>query len=334
VRERYRTFLPLMPYAVEQFDLSPYSLVISSSYAVAKGVITGPDQLHICYCHSPMRYAWDLQNQYLQTANLATGPKSWLARLIFHYMRQWDFSSQSRVDHFVANSEFVSRRIQKTYRRTASVIHPPVSVDAFPLCTEKEDYYLTVSRLVPYKMIGLIVEAFTRMPHLQLRVVGEGPEYDRIRAKAGPNVTMLGYQSSAVVREQMQRAKAFVFAAEEDFGIVPVEAQACGTPVVAFGKGGVRETVVPGRTGLFFNEQTPESIIGTIEEFESGRHQFDPAYIREHAQSFSAERFREEFAAEVEAQWAQFSDDPVPVSSLRSASPQPQTVAPSLDSIV
>lgn len=317
VRKRYRSFLPLMPLAIEQFDLSSYDLVISSSYAVAKGVITGPDQLHVCYCHSPMRYAWDLQHQYLQTAKLDKGIKSWMARMTLHYLRMWDALSQNRVDHFIANSEFIGRRIQKNYRRPSAVIHPPVAVEDFPLCEKKEDYYVTVSRLVPYKMVGLVVEAFSRMPHLELRVVGEGPEFERIRAKAGPNVKMLGYQSGAEVRKQMQEAKAFVFAGEEDFGIAAVEAQACGTPVVAYGKGGVCETVVDGKTGLFFPEQTPEAIIDAITEFEIGSHDFAPAKIREHAMQFSAARFRQEFAREVESRWQHFSSALGPAAQRR-----------------
>ena len=318
VRTRYRSFLPLMPLAVEQFDLSRYDMVISSNYAVAKGVLTGPDQLHLCYCHSPMRYAWDLQHQYLKTARLDQGPKSWLARAVLHYLRLWDAVGQTRVDHFIANSAFIARRIRKTYGRSASVIHPPVAVEAFPLCTEKDDYYLTVSRLVPYKMVGLIVEAFTAMPHLELRVIGEGPEFESIRRLAGPNVHLLGYQTGEAVREQMQKAKAFVFAGEEDFGIVPVEAQACGTPVIAFGKGGVLETVLPGETGLFFYEQTPEALQEAVMEYETGETTFDPWIVRENALRFASARFREEFATEAMTRWREFSAEAaeVPASDL------------------
>ena len=318
VRTRYRSFLPLMPLAVEQFDLSRYDMVISSNYAVAKGVLTGPDQLHLCYCHSPMRYAWDLQHQYLKTARLDRGPKSWLARTVLHYLRLWDAVGQTRVDHFIANSAFIARRIRKTYGRSASVIHPPVAVEAFPLCTEKDDYYLTVSRLVPYKMVGLIVEAFTAMPHLELRVIGEGPEFEAIRRIAGPNVHLLGYQAGEAVREQMQKAKAFVFAGEEDFGIVPVEAQACGTPVIAFGKGGVLETVLPGETGLLFYEQTPEALQEAVMEYETGETTFDPWIVRENALRFASARFREEFAAEAITRWREFSagSPEIPASDL------------------
>ena len=306
VRERYRSFLPLMPLAIEQFDLSSYDLIISSSYAVAKGVITGPDQLHVCYCHSPMRYAWELQHQYLRTANLERGPKSWMARAILHYMRQWDVQCQTRVDCFLANSRFVGRRIKKTYGRNASIVYPPVNVEAFALREEKENYYVTVSRLVPYKMVGLIVDAFTQMPHLELRVIGDGPEFARIKARAGANVRMLGHQTNAVVCEQMQRAKAFVFAAEEDFGIAPVEAQACGTPVIAYARGGACESVIPGETGMFFHDQTPTALQEAILDFEREGRSFDAVAIRENALRFSAKYFRDEFEAKVLDQWAQF----------------------------
>lgn len=319
-RTKYRSYLPLMPLAVEQFDFSSYDLILSSSYAVAKGIITGPDQLHICYCHSPIRYAWDLQNQYLATAGLTKGPKSWITRSILHYMRSWDAQSASRVDSFIANSQFVARRIEKTYRREAAVIHPPVDLAGFTLQPEKEGYYLTASRMVPYKRIDLIVEAFSQMPEHELRVIGEGPEFEKIKAKAGPNVKMLGYQSFAVLKEQMQKARAFVFAAEEDFGIAPVEAQACGTPVIAFGKGGVTETVIDGETGVFYDAQTIESLQTGVREFEAMGDKFDPVRIRRNAMRFSAERFQHEFALQVARAWETFI-------SGNSPRPQPQHVS-------
>lgn len=328
VRTRYRSFLPLMPSAIEQFDLSAYDLILSSSYAVAKGVLTGPDQLHICYCHSPMRYAWDLQFQYLKTARLTHGPASWLARAVLHYMRNWDAMSERRVDHFIANSQFIRGRIRKVYGRKAAVIHPPVEIEKFPLCLEKEGYYLTVSRLVPYKAVGVIVEAFAQMPHLELRVVGDGPEFSRISASATRNVTMLGYRDDAEVRRLMQRAKAFVFAGEEDFGIVPVEAQACGTPVIAYGRGGVLETVVDGETGLFFPEQTAESLCEAVARLEDGEICFDPRRIRRHAEQFSAARFRVEFSEMVQALRQAFThrngrEEALPSNRLLSKLPRP-----------
>jgi len=302
-RRRYRAYLPLMPLAVEQFDLAGYDLIITSSYAVAKGVLVGPDQTHVSYVHSPMRYAWDLQHQYLREAGLTRGPRSWLVRLLLHYLRGWDSHSANSVDRLIANSQFVARRMMKTYRREAAVIPPPVDVHEFELCTRKEDFYLTASRMVPYKRIDLIVETFSATPHRRLIVIGDGPEMAAIRAKAGPNVTILGYQPVGVLKDYLQRARAFVFAAEEDFGIVALEAQACGTPVIAFGKGGALETVVPvgeaHPTGVYFGRQTVVSMLDAIDRFERQHEQITPAACRANAERFSAAVFRRAFMAEV-----------------------------------
>ncbi|MBW0447390.1 glycosyltransferase family 4 protein [bacterium M00.F.Ca.ET.228.01.1.1] len=302
-RRRYRAYLPLMPLAVEQFDLAGYDLIITSSYAVAKGVLVGPDQTHVSYVHSPMRYAWDLQHQYLREAGLTRGPRSWLVRLLLHYLRGWDSHSANSVDRLIANSQFVARRMMKTYRREAAVIPPPVDVHEFELCTRKDDFYLTASRMVPYKRIDLIVETFSATPHRRLIVIGDGPEMAAIRAKAGPNVTILGYQPVGVLKDYLQRARAFVFAAEEDFGIVALEAQACGTPVIAFGKGGALETVVPlgeaHPTGVYFGRQTVVSMLDAIDRFERQHEQITPAACRANAERFSATVFRRAFMAEV-----------------------------------
>src|SRR4030095_10102970 len=225
-RKKYRQYLPLMPLAVEQFVLSSYDLVISSSHAVAKGVITHPDQLHVCMCYSPMRYAWDLQHQYLKQSNLEKGFKGWLARGILHRIRQWDSRTPNGVDEFIAISEFIKKRIWKCYRRESMVIYPPVDVSEFTLKEKKEDFYLTASRMVPYKKIDLIVEAVSRS-NKKLVVIGDGPDFKKTKTKAGKNIELLGYQSVEALRDYMQRAKAFIFMAEEDFGIVPLEAQAC-----------------------------------------------------------------------------------------------------------
>ncbi|WP_233801387.1 glycosyltransferase family 4 protein [Paraburkholderia sp. HP33-1] len=304
-RSKYRSYLPLMPLAIEQLDVSAYDVVISSSHAVAKGILTGPDQVHISYVHSPIRYAWDLQHQYLQQSKLTNGPKSALARLILHYMRNWDIRTSNSVDGFVANSAFIARRIKKVYQRDAQVIFPPVDVEAFSLCTQKEDFYLTASRMVPYKKIDLIVEAFARMPGRKLVVIGDGPDMAKIRAKAGPNVEIMGYQPFKVLKDRMSRAKAFVFAAEEDFGISVVEAQACGTPVIAYGKGGALETVrdlsEPKPTGMFFDEQNTDSIVGAVNRFDELAHRLLPENCRANAEQFSAGHFRERFFAHVRA---------------------------------
>ncbi|WP_298808618.1 glycosyltransferase family 4 protein [uncultured Sphingomonas sp.] len=299
-RKHYRSYLPLMPLAVEQFDVTGYDLVISSTASVAKGVITGPDQLHIAYTYSPIRYAWDLQHQYLRESGLTVGVKGLIARLILHYMRQWDSRTANGVDHFVAISGFIARRIRKVYGRTSAVIYPPVNLDLFTLCEQKDDFYVTMSRMVPYKRIPLIVEAFQHMPDKKLVVIGDGPEMPAVRAAAGPNVQIMGKQPDAVVADHLQRARAFLFAAEEDFGIAPLEAQACGTPVIAYGKGGALETIRgwpgPGRTGVFFPEQTPEAIVAAVAELEAENDAITPTACRENAERFAVKRFRHEFA--------------------------------------
>lgn len=298
----YRHYFPLMPLAIEQFDLSGYDIVISSSYAFAKGVLTGPDQLHICYCHSPIRYAWDLQNQYLACTGAIPGL---LARLLFHYIRLWDSRTAHGVNAFLANSRFISRRIHKTYGRDAQVVYPPVATDAFALEPNKEDYYLTASRLVPYKRIDLVVSAFARMPSKKLVVIGDGPELARVKSCAAPNVEIMGHQSAEKLRSLMQKARAFVFAAQEDFGITMVEAQACGTPVIAFGHGGAREIVIDGETGVLFQQQTENSLIEAVQAFETQT--FDSELIRKNAGRFSGSNFREQFTAIVEAEYARLS---------------------------
>jgi glycosyltransferase involved in cell wall biosynthesis len=310
-KRNYRNYLPLMPVAAEQFNLASYDLVVSSSHAVAKGVITGPNQLHLCMCYSPIRYAWDLQHQYLRESNLERGLKSWLARYLLHRIRLWDYRTANGVDAFIAISQFIARRIWKVYRRESTVIYPPVDTTAFELKENKEDFYLTASRLVPYKKIDLIVEAFASMPEKRLVVIGDGPDAEKIKQKATANIQLLGYQPFGVLKDHMQRAKAFIFAAEEDFGIVPIEAQACGTPVIAYGKGGALETVVglgsETPTGVFFEEQTITSLRGAVETFEHNLHRFDPKMTRQNALRFGVERFKQAFSTFVEEQWQAFT---------------------------
>jgi len=309
--KKYRTYFPLMPLAIEQFDLRAYDLVISSSHAVAKGVITGPDQLHICMCYSPMRYAWDLQHVYLQEAGLTSGVRGLLARWLLHKARIWDVRTAHGVDDFIAISQFIARRIHKVYGRHATVIYPPVDTDLFALSRDKDDFYLAASRMVAYKKVGLIVEAFREMPNKKLVVIGDGPEYRAILRSAPTNVVLVGYQPSNVLRDYMQRARAFLFAAEEDFGIVCVEAQACGTPVIAFGKGGVVETIVGlssnQPTGVFFKEQSAAAIQEAVREFEREHERVTPEACRENALRFGIARFRREFSDFIAQQWAAFT---------------------------
>lgn len=297
-RKHYRAYLPLMPAAIEQLDIIGYDLVISSSAAIAKGIITGPDQVHIAYTHSPIRYAWDLQHQYLAEAKLTRGLKSAVTRAILHYMRIWDSRTANGVDYFIANSAFIARRIRKVYGRNATVIYPPVDLDRFAPATESDDFYVTMSRMVPYKRIPLIVEAFTRMPERRLIVIGDGTEMAEVRAAAGPNVTIMGKQPDEVVTSFLQRARAFVFAAEEDFGIAPVEAQACGTPVIAYGKGGALESIRghdgDEQTGVFFTEQTCEAIAAAVDHFEQRLPFITPQACRANAERFSTSCFRDQ----------------------------------------
>ncbi|MGF7136539.1 glycosyltransferase involved in cell wall biosynthesis [Paraburkholderia sp. EB58] len=309
-RTRYRSYLPLMPLAIEQIDLAAYDLIISSSHAVAKGVLIGPDQLHISYVHSPIRYAWDLQHQYLREARLVSGFKSALARVLLHYIRSWDARSANGVDHLLCNSRFVARRIKKIYGRDATVIYPPVDLAGLTLHAAKDDFYLTASRMVPYKRIDLIVKAFSRTTERRLVVIGDGPDMRKILAVAGPNVKIMGYQSFEVLLDHLQRARAFVFAAEEDFGISIVEAQACGTPVIAFGKGGALESVAgPSAerpTGIFFREQTVESLLEAVDIFERNSRLFNPLHCRQNAERFAVEHFKASLNAFVDVRLAVF----------------------------
>lgn len=300
-KKLYRSYLPWMPLAIEQLDLSAYDVVISSSHAVAKGVITGPDQLHISYVHSPLRYAWDMQHQYLKETGLDKGLKGYFAKRILHKMRIWDQRTANGVDHFIANSNYIARRIWKTYRRKANVIYPPVNFSDFKPNTHKEDFYLAASRLVPYKKIDLIVDSFKQMPDKKLIVIGSGPEMTKIKAKAAsaPNIEVLGFQPTQVLIDHMQRAKAFVFAAEEDFGLMPIEAQASGTPVIAYAKGGALETVrgleQSQPTGIFFNEQSIASICAAVKEFEMVRNEITVENCIANAKKFGSEQFRAQF---------------------------------------
>ena len=305
--KKHRAYLPLFPFAIEQFDLRGYDVVISSSHCVAKGVLTKADQLHICYCHSPIRYCWDMYNEYLEESHLDKGFKSWLVRLMLHPIRQFDAIAGSRVDYYISNSDYVGQRIRKTYRRKATTIHPNIDISNFELCNDKQEYYLASSRLVAYKKIDTIIEAFNQMPDKKLVVIGGGPNLEAYRKLANDNVTVMGYQPFDVLKDKMQHAKAFVFAADEDFGMIPIEAQSCGTPVIAYGHGGSLETVNGGKTGLFFYEQSPEAIVEAVNKFEAmGSQPFAPADCRQWAEGFSEERFKREIKEFVEEKYEEF----------------------------
>lgn len=299
----FRHYLGLMPMAIEQLDLSAYDIVISSNHAVAKGVLTGPDQVHISYVHSPMRYIWDLQHQYLRQAQLGWGPKALYIRWLFSRLRLWDYASAQHVDHFIANSRYIARRVQKAYGRTSSVIHPPVDVTDFTIGREKEDFYLLAGRFVPYKRADLVVRAFRDQPGRRLVVVGEGPEGARVRAAAqgAANIEFRGAVTKADLVGLMQRARAAIFAAEEDFGIAMVEVQACGTPVIAFGRGGACDIIetedgaVP--TGVLFDEQTVPEIAAALAHFDGLAGTITADACRANALRFSEERFRDRMTA-------------------------------------
>ncbi|PZE20821.1 glycosyltransferase [Paenibacillus xerothermodurans] len=290
-RTQYKKMLGLFPLAVEQFDLRGYDLILSSSSAFAKGILTNPSQLHICYCHTPMRYVWDLYHQYMEEISNPLFKK--VLPFILHRIRNWDQISSHRVDHYISNSHNVSRRISKYYKRESHVIHPPVAVDRFQPTDQEEDYFLIVSRLIPYKRIDLVIEVFNRLK-LPLVIIGDGYDRDRLKKLAGPTVTMLGYQSDETITEYYAKCKAFILAGEEDFGITPLEAQANGKPVIAFGKGGALETVVEGKTGVFFHEHSIASLAEAVEHFHTLY--FDPQFIRRHADQFNERRFKQQIS--------------------------------------
>ncbi len=287
-KKHYQKMLPLMPMALEGFDLTPYDLVISSEAGPAKGIIPRPDAIHVCYCHSPMRYIWDLYPQYYQNSGRLTR----LAMAITSpWLRTWDVTTAARVDHFVANSRYVAKRIEKFYRRDALVINPPVDVSRFEISPQPNDYYLCAGQITPYKKIEIAVEACTRL-NLPLTVIGSGAPASLMKM-AGPTVKFLGAVDDITMAKHFAQCRALLFPGVEDFGIVPLEVQASGRPVIAFGRGGALETVIDGKTGIHFNSQTTESLIAAIERMENEHGQFDPQLIRQHAMSFDRTHFLE-----------------------------------------
>ncbi|OFW28446.1 MAG: glycosyl transferase [Acidobacteria bacterium RIFCSPLOWO2_12_FULL_60_22] len=310
----HRYFLPLYPIALEQFDLRNYDLVISSESGPAKGVITSPRTCHICYCHSPMRYLWDMYHSY-RNRKVMNPLLQAVFSLSAHYLRIWDLASASRVDYFVANSHHVARRIRKYYGREATVIYPPVTVSSGYTSDTTEGYYLVVSQLTYYKRIDLAIEACNHLRR-PLRIVGEGEEYKRLRRLAGPTIQFLGFLPDPELHEQYARCRALLFPGEEDFGIVPVEAQSFGRPVIAYGRGGALETTMgffpdePPRpesaTGVFFRQQSEEALAEAILAFERLEARFSPELIRSHAKRFDAHSFREKMEAFVAQALANF----------------------------
>ncbi len=310
-RQGVQKYLPFLPLAIEQLDLRAYDVILSSSHTVAKGVLTSPQQLHICYCHTPMRFAWDLTFDYLRSSGMGRGFQGIATRYLLHRLRQWDVISANRVDYFIANSKHTARRIWRCYRRPATVIYPPVEIERFPFLTSKQDFYVTVSRLVSYKQVSLIVQAFNQLKK-PLVVIGTGPELSQIQKLAQPHIKVLGAQPDRVVEEYMAQAKAFVYAAIEDFGMAVVEAQACGTPVIALGAGGALETVRDIRqypdsgTGIFFATQTVEALVAAVEKFEAFQETFNPESARSQAARFTPKIFEERYLAFLERSCQEF----------------------------
>lgn len=304
-RKKFRWYLGLMPLAIEQLDLSGYDVVVSSHHAVAKGVLTGPDQLHVAYVHSPMRYAWDLQHQYLREAKLERGPLGAYTRWLLHRLRAWDTGSATRPDIVLANSRYIAGRIAKVWGRAARVVHPPVDTAGFTPGDAPREHFLVASRLVPYKRVELVVEAFARLPQHRLVVVGDGPQDAGVRAAGAgaPNIEFRGRVAHAELVALTRTARAAVFAAEEDFGIATVEAQAAGTPVIAFGRGGARDIVQPD-TGLLFDAQTADAIVAAVEDFSSAPERFTADACRRNALRFGEAQFRDTMRDIVESGWA------------------------------
>ncbi len=284
----YKSLLPLMPIAFEQFDFSEYDLVISSSHACAKGVITPPETLHICYCHTPMRYAWDMYNEYLRIENVGPIKRLFIAP-VMNYLRIWDRASAARVEYFIANSRHVAERIRKFYGRESSIIYPPIDIANFTPSGSVDDYYLTVARLVPQKRVDIIIQAFNKSGK-HLKIVGTGRDAENLKAQAKDNIEFLGYVKDADLNAVMAKCKAFVFASYEDFGIVPVEAQAAGRPVIVYSGGGAKESVILGKTGLVFDDQTSDSLNDSVERFETMY--FDSKDCVDNAKQYDKECFK------------------------------------------
>jgi glycosyltransferase involved in cell wall biosynthesis len=308
LKKRYRLFLPFFPLAAELFDLSEYEFIISSSHCVAKGIIPHPDALHVSYVHSPVRYAWNQYFAYFSSSRLSFFSRLFIPPVI-HRLRVWDVASSARVDYFVANSRNVAQRIKKYYRREADVIHPPADTDFFiPAAPEQaREYYLIVSALVPYKRIDLAVESFN-LSGEPLTIVGRGPEFKKLKRAARPNIKFLGPVSAENLRALYQGAKALLLPGEEDFGIAALEAQACGTPVIAYGRGGAKETVVPEDTGVFFPELTAASLRSALDKFQGL--EFNKAILRSNAMKFSRAAFKQKMASYLETKWAEFKEKP------------------------
>jgi len=305
-KKHHEIYLPLMPVAVEQFDLSDYDLVISIESGIAKGVIIKPETCHICYCNTPMRYLWNMYFEYMKNERVNFIKRSFI-KAFFNYLRVWDLATASRVDYFISNSDNVRKRVLKYYRRDSRVIYPPVNVNEFKSSGKKEDYYLIVSQLTSYKRIDLAVEAFNELGR-NLIIIGDGPESKRLKRKANKNIKFLGWQEDRVLKKYYSGARAFIFPGEEDFGITPVEAQASGTPVIGYGKGGLLETVIDGVTGIFFNEQNAGSLAAAVKKFEKLEYSMDSSGIRGNSERFDSSVFEKEIKSFISEKYNDYSE--------------------------
>jgi glycosyltransferase involved in cell wall biosynthesis len=303
-------YLPIFPRAIESLDLSGYDVIVSSSHAFAKGVRVRREQMHVCYCYTPIRYAWDLQEQYLEQAGLARGLRGVAARALLRRLRRWDRRASDRVTHFVAISRYIATRIRAAYGRDSTVIYPPVTIAQSPAVQQSGGDYVTVSALVPYKRVDLLIDAFRGLPDRRLVIIGDGPDRRRLQRAAGSNVTFTGRVSDAERDRRVAQARAFVFAAEEDFGIGPLEAQGLGVPVIAFAAGASAETIrdlgQEAPTGVLFPTQSAAVIVEAVRAFEANAHRIDPRHCRENAARFSSERFRHELQSFVSERWRAF----------------------------
>ncbi|MBU1992432.1 MAG: glycosyltransferase [Patescibacteria group bacterium] len=304
-KKKHQLYITLMPYAFEHFDLSEYDIVISSSHACAKGVITKPATMHVCYCHSPMRYVWDNCHEYIKQYSLPGIIKK-LAEWPLHKLRLWDKLTADRVDYFIANSKNTQRRIKKYYKRDSEVIYPMVNTDRFEVSKKKDNYFIAIGRLIPYKRFDLIVKAFNEL-EIPIKIIGAGSELPKLKKMAKKNIEFLGRTTDERTAELLKRARALIFPQLEDFGIVPLEAMACGKPVIAFKGGGALETVVDGKTGIFFKEQTVESLKEAIGKFIKTEKEFDPTAIRKHAEKFSPSVFDQKIVNFIRSRWKEFN---------------------------
>lgn len=309
IRKNYRTLLPIYPLLIENFKIEECDVIISSSHCVAKGIIPSTSQSHFCYCHTPMRFIHDMTYEYLNLHKLDKGLKSLLVKTIFHYLRIWDISSSSRVDYFISNSNFVGRRIKKFYKRDSITIYPPCDVEPFYEEVEKDDYFVFASRLVPYKRADLVIKVFNELK-LKLKIIGDGPQYKHLKEMAKENIEFLGFLEKREYKKELKKARALIFPPLEDFGILPVESQALGTPVIAFNKGGTKESVIPPKgddfsnaTGILFNEQSVDSLKGAILFFLENESKFQKSSLIKNANRFSKERFIREIRDFVINEW-------------------------------